>query len=280
MDVLHTILCVCVIYWYLVLNFGNVDNLDYSMWALNLQVTISTVVGVSVSFFYARRIYIVSQSIICPILIVVLGSFTSFLGLFGTAKNTVLKRFSDLHSLTWVACTAMATDALSGLLIAAAMCWSLYRKKTGFARTDSIIMTLMAYSISTTLLTNVFNIAVTISFMVSPSSLIWLAFFWTATKCYVNSFLAMLNSRNYVLDRSATDNLDNAFHLSSIRIEPLYEVYGSKSGQPGVSVTVHRSTTSNFGRNISNHDVEPIFENSKPGAGIIPFQSQTSESGA
>jgi len=90
----------------------------------------------------------------------------------------------------------------------------------------------------------------------------------------------MLNSRKSVLDRSATDNPDNAFHLSSIRLEPLDEVYEPKSEQPDVSVTAHRSATLNFGRG-SSHDVEPIFEISKPGASIIPFQSQsqTSESG-
>ena len=63
----------------------------------------------------------------------------------------------------------MTAGALADLLIAAAMCWSLYRKRTGFARqahpvdiyailtfmnrTDFIIMTLMAYSINSGLLT-------------------------------------------------------------------------------------------------------------------------------
>jgi hypothetical protein len=36
-DGLHTILCFYAIYWYLVLNFGNVENLDYSMWAMDVR---------------------------------------------------------------------------------------------------------------------------------------------------------------------------------------------------------------------------------------------------
>jgi hypothetical protein len=75
-----------------------------------------------------------------------------------------------------------------------------------------------------------------------------------------------LNSRDYIRDRSTTDNPENAINLSSIRIEASNDAYGSptKSGQPGVSVTVHRSTTLNFGRSKSDHDVEPTFDISKP----------------
>ena len=63
----------------------------------------------------------------------------------------------------------MTSGALADLVIAAAMCWSLYRKRTGFARqahpadiyvvltfmhrTDTIITTLMSYSIHSGLLT-------------------------------------------------------------------------------------------------------------------------------
>jgi hypothetical protein len=63
----------------------------------------------------------------------------------------------------------MIAGAVADLLIAASMCWYLFRKRTGFARqahpaeidavltsihrTDSIITTLMAYSINSGLVT-------------------------------------------------------------------------------------------------------------------------------
>ena len=66
-------------------------------------------------------------------------------------------------------CVAMSTGALLDVLIAGVMCWSLFRKRTGFARqarpveiyavlmfihrTDSVLTTLMAYSVNTGLLT-------------------------------------------------------------------------------------------------------------------------------
>ncbi|KAI9465028.1 hypothetical protein BJY52DRAFT_757291 [Lactarius psammicola] len=191
MDALHTIMCSYAIYWYLVLNFGNLENLGSSMWALNLQVIISIFIGSSVQLYYARRVYIVSQSIICPILIVVLLVIGSATGFFFIAKEFALKEFSRLRSLVWMTYVGLVTATLADILIATTLCWSLYRRRTGFARTDSIIMASMAYTINSGLLTSLLGTAMAISFIVARSSLIWLAFFWAMSKCYVNSLLAM-----------------------------------------------------------------------------------------
>ncbi|KAN0133975.1 hypothetical protein V8E53_008193 [Lactarius tabidus] len=125
------------------------------------------------------------------------------------------------------------------------MSWTLYRKRTGFARTDSIIMTLMAYTLKTGFLLSALGTAMIISYLVAPSTQIYVAIFLAISKCYMNSFYAMLNTRDHVRDRSTTDNGYNSCILSSIRLEPLSEAYASKSGKP-VTVTVHRSTTSDL----------------------------------
>jgi len=156
-------------------------------------------------------------------------------------------------------------------LIATTMCWSLYRWRTGFARTDSIITTLMTYIINSGLLVCLLAVAGIVSFLVSPTSMIWVAIYWTIIKCYVNSLLAILNSRDYVRNRSTSDQPENATNLSSIRIGPSRDAYRSKSG---VSVTVHRSTAMDFGRNKSDPDEEPVFDITKPGATITAFENQ------
>jgi len=146
------------------------------------------------------------------------------------------------------------------------------RRKTGFARTDSIVISLVAYTVNSCLLVCLLSFAMIISFVVAPNTMIWPAIYWTISKCYVNSLLAMLNSREYVRDRSTINNPENEINLSSIRIEPSTDAYGSSKS--AVSVTVHRSTTMNFGLNKSNPDEEPTFDVTKPGATITPFRNQ------
>jgi len=262
MDALHTFLTSYMNYWNLVLNFGNLENLNISTWATHAVVVVSTVIASSVQLFYARRVYKVSQSIICPIVIVACVAIAFSFGMYYAHRETLAKLLSNLHSLIWITTISLSASAFADVLIAASMCWYLYRKRTGFARTDSIIASLMAYSINSGLLTSIFGVATSITFAASPSSLLCVPFYWILSKCYVNSLLAMLNSRNHIRDRSTTDNPDNAYTLSSIRIEPLTDGYGRKSKQPGpgVSVTVHHSTTGDFGGDRSDHDGEPTFD--------------------
>jgi hypothetical protein len=86
MDAVHTFLSAYVIYWYLIVNFDNVENLTVSIWALNAQAITSIIIGGSVGLYYARRVYKVSQSIICPIFIVVLVTTSCSIGIFFAAK--------------------------------------------------------------------------------------------------------------------------------------------------------------------------------------------------
>ncbi|KAN0129234.1 hypothetical protein V8E53_012933 [Lactarius tabidus] len=208
---------------YLVLNFGNPENLASSIWALDAQVIIGLLRKTSL-----RSCRPVSKSMVCLVIILALVVVVF-------AFNLSFHKLSLLDS--------MSTGALLDMLIAAAMCWSLFRRRTGFARqahpveiyavlttmhrTDSIITTLMAYSVNSGLLTSLLAAATAISFIVSSKlSLIWLAIYWVMCKCYVNSLLAMLNSRDYVRDRSASSNPDNA--SSCLRSELINRVMATE----------------------------------------------------
>ncbi|KAH9169019.1 hypothetical protein EDB89DRAFT_2231556 [Lactarius sanguifluus] len=286
LDALHTSLCIYSIYWYLILNFGNVEILDHNMWAMNIQVDVNTLVDYMVQLYYARRVYIVGGSIIIPIIIVIFGAvcfgkhtcrllggtfmiiflrIVTGLAFVFTARAAALKLWSRYTSLVPVTCIGLGSGVVADILIAVSMCWFLYHKKTGFARTDSMLLTLMTYSIQSGLLTSVLTCAVLISFAAASSSMYWQLFFWPMGKFYANSLLAMLNSRDYVRERSsADDKYENTFGLSSIRVEQRNE--GDKPRRPAVSVAVHRSTTTDFPQVKRDHDVESsTVENSKGG---------------
>jgi hypothetical protein len=130
-------------------------------------------------------------------------------------------------------------------------------------------------------------------FAVDPDNLSWTAFLFVQDKCtfnmvsglailtdirptvYMNSLLFMwgvrmwvgvryvaestfrLNSRDGVREKSTSDHPESAYNLSSIRLEQ------SKSGQHGVAVNVHRTTTSDFVRTRSDDTKESPLENAK-----------------
>ena len=105
-----------------------------------------------------------------PVLRAVLKTWSRYTALI---VSFVLHLFQSLLLTAWqpVTCIGLGTGVLADALIAFSMCWYLYRKRTGFSRhvhfllrlyskfvnfvfrTDSMIMTLMSYSINSGLLT-------------------------------------------------------------------------------------------------------------------------------
>ncbi|KAF8258896.1 hypothetical protein EI94DRAFT_1790796 [Lactarius quietus] len=237
-DTLSTSMCAYGVYWHLILNFGNLESVESRVWATNLQPLFSAIPSFAVQLYYVRRTYLVSQSIICPIVVVPLILGGTFFSLYFTIKVIILG--NKVHVATWLPCLSMGTTVFADIVITGTMCWTLYHKRTGFARTDSMITTLIVNTINSVLLLTTLGIAMIINYAVGPTNMIWEALFWVASKCYINSLLAMLNTRDHIRGRLATDN-----DLSLVRFKPPGEAYDSQSKRPGVAVTVHRSTASN-----------------------------------
>ncbi|KAN0127833.1 hypothetical protein V8E53_014338 [Lactarius tabidus] len=213
--------------------------------------------------FYARRIYVVSKSIIIPAIIVLLGTIYLVLALVFIAQATALKAWSRYTSLIGLTCFSLGSGVLADILITSSMCWFLYHKKTGFARTDSIIMTLMSYSVNSGLVTCLLTIAVLITFSVDTSSMLWTIFYWPMSKAYANSLLAMLNSRDHIREQLSSETAANVFGLkfglSSLRIaQGGSSTDGSGSKPTAVSISEHHSETTDFPvvRHNRDRDVE------------------------
>ncbi|KAF8257463.1 hypothetical protein EI94DRAFT_1740792 [Lactarius quietus] len=282
MDTTHTVIVAYGLHWYLVQNFGNLEALAANTWFLDTQGNISGIYSSAVQLYYARQIYLLSKNIIPPIIILILTVVGNSLALYITVKVLAATRISDrYHSIIWPTRIGMGQCVVVDVLIAAMMCWALYRKKTGLASTDSMIITFMAYTINSGLLTSLLGAAMTISFIVLPESLLPVAIFFPMGKCYVNSVLAMLNSRDYVRGRSSPDNSNNSFKLTSLRVTPPsdaldFEPLKSKSRQTDGSV-MHRLTASNYARKNSDDNVGHTFEVPKLETDIAS-QSQSSDS--
>jgi len=257
LDALHTILCAHAIYWYLILNFGNVEALAFDMWAVNIQDEINSIIGYSVQLYYARRVYILSRNIFLSVLISVLGLLYFVMGTTITIKSFSLKLYSRFSTMNWMATVGLGGGASADILIAGSMCWYLYHKRTGYRKTNSTIMTLMTFSINSGLLTSILATLSLIFFVLdSNTSLVWEGFAWTLCKCYVNSLLAMLNSRDYIRDRSHNTTSNDTYALSSVR-QSKAQYKSDKTGSTTVTINVHQATTTDYAAEKSDCDVEP-----------------------
>ncbi|KAI0771156.1 histone acetylation protein-domain-containing protein [Trametes elegans] len=183
--VIKSLVCVAQ---YLVTNFGSADNLDKTTWYL--QTDCNGLIGLIVEAFFAR----LSRNWIITGIILVLAALHFGLGVGEkypcdrlTDRELILCSCASLHRT--VVCESGLWASAADILIAVAMCYYLYKKRTGLKR------------INTGLATSVIGTASVIAFGAMPTNFVWLGFFWIMGKCYVNSFLALLNSRDRLRDK-------------------------------------------------------------------------------
>jgi len=65
-DTLHVAIVTYGLYWYMVLNFNNLEALAANMWVLNVQGIIGGIGTAAVELYYARQIYLCSLYINSP----------------------------------------------------------------------------------------------------------------------------------------------------------------------------------------------------------------------
>ncbi|KAJ3568573.1 hypothetical protein NP233_g5620 [Leucocoprinus birnbaumii] len=222
LDTAQLTLCTIAMYWYLVSNFSNEEALKRT------------------TCFFARRVWIMSGNAILTLIIVLLACVHFAVGAQGplrtislhyrrvrhpsSAENDfaeVTMRFllvenTRFSKLIWVTSAGLGSAAAADVIIACALCYYLLKSRTGFSSTDSLIATLIGYSLTTGLITSLLALICVVTFATMPTNYIWLAFFWILGKCYVNSLLAALNSRDSLRERVKPRLDGTLFQLSNV----------------------------------------------------------------
>ncbi|EMD36551.1 hypothetical protein CERSUDRAFT_84724 [Gelatoporia subvermispora B] len=184
-----------ILYWYMVINYTNPLSLVMPVWSLIVHVTFTSVSNFLVRGMFANRVWKLSHGNIILTGGLLLLSLTDLVcGITITVKafGLALDGFSSLSTLLYLNSAASLT---ADAAVALALCYFLYRSRTGWERTDSLIAVLMLFSINTGLLTVLDALASLITFAIMPSNLIFFAIYLCQSKLFINAFLATLNAR-------------------------------------------------------------------------------------
>ncbi|KAJ7929552.1 hypothetical protein B0H13DRAFT_2539638 [Mycena leptocephala] len=159
-----------------------------------------------VQFFYAYRIYTISNKTLVFPVIIGICSLAQLDEAFGIAymqqagstaiQSFQIKFFKDTKAVLPYPTSSLGLEAGCDVLIAGAMIYHLLRNKTGFQKTNKAINLLVAYSLNSGALTSVFAICDLAILVALPSTIIFAAFFFILVRRSVIS----LNSRDHVRD--------------------------------------------------------------------------------
>ncbi|KAI0741188.1 hypothetical protein C8Q76DRAFT_791529 [Earliella scabrosa] len=231
LDALHTVTSIHICYHYLVNDYFNPLALDISVWSVRMTI-LETVVVMSLthSFFVrlgGRRLL---PSILIPcrcgagylcqsVILDALSTDIKFVSLvtaiaLGTTIMTFRSvTFTGFQPYMWMVWILLAIAVVLDVLVTGFLVFYLYKSRTGFRRSDSILDVLMVYTINTGLSTSLLTIPAMFCAIFMRENLIWAAIYVIACKMYANSLLAVLNSRRSLIDKGAEGFETGSFGL-------------------------------------------------------------------
>ncbi|TFK56308.1 hypothetical protein OE88DRAFT_226 [Heliocybe sulcata] len=221
-DVIHSGL-ICGGSWrYLIQNFGNDDIVDFIPLPIGLTVLVTATITFIVQTFFTNRVLVLSKKnwYICgPMFLMALCRLVAAIASTGLMIH--LRSFDAfVFGYAWVFTLGLCCAATLDILITVSLCWYLTQSRTGISSMDQIVDAIMVYTINNGILTCVCTVISLICWVVMPHNLIFLGIHFALSKLYANSFLATINTRETLRERS---------HASSERGHPLPVLFPHRS---------------------------------------------------
>jgi len=130
-----------------------------------------------------------------------------------------------------IAGTWNAMSALADIMATVSLCIILASAKGTIQKTNAILNSLLVYFINRGILLTVAQILFMVFWYAAPEKLIWYPFHFCLSKLYVNTFLAMLNTRQ-ALKKKQRGNADTSGRSTTINFK-------KRPSQPNISHDVY-----------------------------------------
>ncbi|RDX44280.1 hypothetical protein OH76DRAFT_1409235 [Lentinus brumalis] len=208
-DALHSAMTITANWQYLIVHFGDWDTIDDITWSIAASVALTATITFFVHCFFIHRIYSLSRAnwyIIAPLVLLALVRLIS--AAISTSEMITLKSYSGfVQGYDFVFTIGLSSAASLDIFITIGLCYFLRRGRTGLGRLvassmDRIVDTITLYTIENGMLTCITTVVSLICWLTMPTNLIFLGLHFAISKLYANSFLATLNSRKSLLNKS------------------------------------------------------------------------------
>ncbi|KAL1940668.1 hypothetical protein VTO73DRAFT_8103 [Trametes versicolor] len=220
LDILHSTMIFIINWENLVVGFGNPDTFSRAIWPLTISIGLTAVTTFFVHGFFSYRIHTLSRgkwyitgTLVTLSIVRVVSAIVSCGGLLHYKSFPL---FLADRGFKGTFLLGVSTSALLDILVTAILCYYLRQRRSGLARTDRIVDLLTLYTVETGMLTCIVTTASLICWAAMPTTLIFLSLLLSLGKLYANTFLASLNARRSLSDRTQTVSTAPEGHSMSI----------------------------------------------------------------
>ncbi|EJD07970.1 uncharacterized protein FOMMEDRAFT_101388 [Fomitiporia mediterranea MF3/22] len=214
LDFVHTVFICQGIWHYLVLGWGNQAELDHLTWTVGASIAVTGLITIIVQMFFANRVWRLSKHNAVLTAVIV---FLAFIRLGSALTTTVqmirLQSFKAfIRDFRWLFTFGLSLSCIIDVIITSSLCYYLQGNRTGYSSIDDVLHRLLLYTINNGLLTTFASMLAMVFAAAMPNNFLFLSLHFIIAKCYVNSLLATLNSRDALKRRD--DSHPMAVHIS------------------------------------------------------------------
>ncbi|KAJ7122189.1 hypothetical protein C8R44DRAFT_876496 [Mycena epipterygia] len=225
------------VYSILIDDFGDLQELGFIPWQALAQLFAYASTFVAQAYF-SHCIYVLhKKKVILPAIIIVLSLVAFGGGIAQVILAANLKEFTELPKTSASSNTQAAVALACDVLITVGLCWRLNSHRGGIQSTNKLLSFLILTAVKRGVLTMVTALLNMILFLTQPGTFYFQLMLLLSGKFYMNSMLAMLNTRQYAhsVAKFATSGVDRISMptLSSVSV-------GHPEG--GINITVNRET--------------------------------------
>ncbi|KAI0667864.1 hypothetical protein C8Q78DRAFT_980812 [Trametes maxima] len=205
-DSAHQAIVIHAVYNYLVIDFANPFKVLTVVWSVPTEIVLNAILALILNVFLTFRLLQLSKQYYLPAI-----AGTLSLANFGMQLYPFKNIFEAEVALRTQGIAGLSISVATEFFISTSLAYFLHSRRTGLRKSNDIITKLIMLTITTGMLTTLFNVADLIAYVTAHNNLYVLFFNFMLGKLYANALLTSLNSREYVLgiageSRAASDH--------------------------------------------------------------------------
>ncbi|KAJ3484320.1 hypothetical protein NLI96_g5725 [Meripilus lineatus] len=201
LDFLHFFMTTHAFYYYGVTNYMNPVAMSKMTWSLVVHVLCESISDAIVRGIFSWRIWKLSggnKPLVVTFAIIAVAIFAGGIAFSTRAAQVVY--WGDFEEISSLIYYSLGTAAGADVLMSATLCYYLSRRRSSFRSTQSLLDTLVVFSINAGVFTSTCALACVISYATMPNNFIFQAFYYPLPKLLLNSLMAMMNARPSIRD--------------------------------------------------------------------------------
>ncbi|KAI0782949.1 hypothetical protein C8Q75DRAFT_811362 [Abortiporus biennis] len=195
-DTVHSISVIYMLYVYCVTNYNAPDALTVALWPYTFTPIATALAALTTQMFLGYRIMRLTHSWIIYGIILLLAIPSFALGMACGIKAWIIAVLVELPSISNLVSAWLGMQVGVDMLITITLAFILFRSRTGFQKTDTVLNRLIRGAIQTGLFAGIFSMGDLLTFLKYPDTNLYGMFAIPIGRIYTNTLLDTLLTRD------------------------------------------------------------------------------------